>query len=406
MEEKKINKSITFSIVAILLLIIVIVTSSYAYFRAQGESDVQEISTANLGIDFIDGELFSPNLEPIERDDMLTKAAKKTFMITNTGDEKLFVHISMEDIVLPEKLKRFDFMWSLYEGDKNVSNGSFEYAENSVEIGPYQVFEKGASKTYHLYVWIEETGLDQSTMMGQTFSTIIKADAEAYHTSPESDFTVDSSGVITAYTGTGGDVIIPEKIGDIAVTHTGSEVLKNKITSVVIPNGVTTIGEGSFWYNGSIYLESAIIPNSVTRIGGYTFYGNKLTNVSIPNSVTSIAIDAFNENNITSVVIPSGITTILYGVFKGNDLTNIIIPSNITSIGENAFSYNQLTNVIIGKNVTSIDSMAFANNPNLEKIVIRRANSEGITFGNNWNCSVYNYSTGTCTKYAEVIYHP
>ena len=41
-------------------------------------------------------------------------------------------------------------------------------------------------------------------------------------------------------------------------------------TSVVIPDGVTTIGEGAFWGDYK-NLEKVTIPDSVTSIEGYAF---------------------------------------------------------------------------------------------------------------------------------------
>ena len=413
MEEKKINKSLVFSIIAVLLLVIVVAGSTYAYFRAAGETAVQEITTADLGISFVEGELFNAKLEPILREDILTKAAKKTFTITNTGEEKLFVHISMEDMVLPEALKRYDFMWSLYEGDKNVSNGSFEgLVSTSVEVGPYQVFEKGASKTYHLYVWIEETGLDQTTMMGQTFNTKIKAIGETYYTTPEGlGVGSDGSLYITELEYFEGEfipnVIIPETIGSVAVTSVsnygfhlskpdvvGTIVIPNSVTkigdhafhgaevNVIIPNSVTELGEKICEY-GSI---STSIPNSITKFNG-AFSDCAIGNIIIPNGVTEIGGWDFFNSTISSIIIPNSVTIIGDGAFGYNQLKILVIGNNVTSIGANAFDTNQLTSVVIPSSVTEIGADAFANNPNLTSIIIKRSNSDGMTLGENWSGS-------------------
>ena len=73
--------------------------------------------------------------------------------------------------------------------------------------------------------------------------------------------------------------------------------------NTIIPNGVTSIGSGAFW--GCSGLTAVTIPNSVTSIGNTAFYDcTGLTTISIPNSVTSIGDGAFmNCSNLTSVTI-------------------------------------------------------------------------------------------------------
>jgi len=89
------------------------------------------------------------------------------------------------------------------------------------------------------------------------------------------DFTYTESGgaiIITKYTGTGGDVVIPATIDDMPVIGIGGAAFINctGLTSVTIPNSVTTIGQGAF---GACYgLTSVTIPNSVTSIWSSAFY--------------------------------------------------------------------------------------------------------------------------------------
>ena len=65
------------------------------------------------------------------------------------------------------------------------------------------------------------------------------------------------------------------------------------LTSVVIPNSVTSIGNNAF--SDCTGLTSVKIPNSVTSIGNYAFLGcTGLTSIVIPNSVTTIGWNAFN----------------------------------------------------------------------------------------------------------------
>ena len=176
-----------------------------------------------------------------------------------------------------------------------------------------------------------------------------------------------STVTIFGYIGSGGAVNIPSTIDGKPVTEIEvnafslkteylvdsyahvSEGKNYNLTSVVIPDSVTTIGNGAFRYN---QLTSVTIGNSVTTIGNDAFRKNKLTSVTIPNSVTTIGDYAFLDNLLTSVTIGNSVTTIGSYAFSYNQLTNVAIPNSVTTIGSYAFSYNQLTNVAIVANVT------------------------------------------------------
>ena len=68
------------------------------------------------------------------------------------------------------------------------------------------------------------------------------------------------------------------------------------MTGIVIPDGVTSIGNEAFW--GCSSLTNIVIPDSVTSIGDKAFQGCKsLSNLIIPSSVTSIGESAFRDCN-------------------------------------------------------------------------------------------------------------
>lgn len=174
------------------------------------------------------------------------------------------------------------------------------------------------------------------------------------------------------------------------------------LTSVTIPEGVTSIGSYAF---NACNLTSMEIPASVTAIGtlddsalggagrnltayfvdekntAYTSVdgilfskdgtvlvaypqGKKDTSYSIPESVTCIASDAFGGSRLTSVTIPESVTSIRLGAFFGcNGLTSITIPKSVVSIGDLALAdCANLSNIYADEEntvYTSVDGILF-----------------------------------------------
>ena len=156
-----------------------------------------------------------------------------------------------------------------------------------------------------------------------------------------------------------------KKIGDYAFFACGD------LTSVSIPNGVTSIGD--YVFHQCWNLTSVSIPNSVTSIGNYAFYICNVTSVTIPNSVTSIGNGVFSGcGNMTSITISNSVNSIGEEAFyKCSGLTSVTIPSSVTSIGEKAFmGCYGLTSINIPSSVTSIGKSAFENCSGLTSVSI------------------------------------
>lgn len=121
------------------------------------------------------------------------------------------------------------------------------------------------------------------------------------------------------------------------------------IAAAYISNGVTTIGNWTFYYCRS--LTSITIPDSVVTIGGTAFfYCDSLTSVIFGENskLTTIGDGAFGYcRSLTSITIPDSVATIGGGAFAYcNSLTSIIIPDSVTTIGDSAFRYcDSLTDV-------------------------------------------------------------
>ena len=159
-----------------------------------------------------------------------------------------------------------------------------------------------------------------------------------------------------------GNLIIPSSVTyngrTYSVTSIGDAafIYSAELTSVTIPNSVTSIGSSAF-QDCSGLTGTLTIPNSVTNIESFTFYGcSGLTGtLTIPNSVTSIGREAFSGcTGLTSVTIENGSigNEAFYGCLG---LAEIIIGSGVTSIGEEAFYRSIRENY--SENYTEISSI-------------------------------------------------
>ena len=144
------------------------------------------------------------------------------------------------------------------------------------------------------------------------------------------------------------------------------------LTSLVIPDSVTNIGDYAF--SGCRSLTDIVIPDSVTNIGDYAFWNcRSLTNIVIPNSVTSIGDNAFEYCfSLSNLIIPDGVTSIGDGAFVGcTSLSSVVIPDSVSCIGNNAFwGCESLTDIVIPNSVTSIGESAFYECSSLTEVVI------------------------------------
>lgn len=83
---------------------------------------------------------------------------------------------------------------------------------------------------------------------------------------------------------------------------------RKQIVTVVIQEGVTTIGDSAF--SNCETLTDVTLPEGLTTIGINAFSGAALTNVTLPESLTTIETFAFSDCALTDVTIPASVTTI------------------------------------------------------------------------------------------------
>ncbi len=138
---------------------------------------------------------------------------------------------------------------------------------------------------------------------------------------------------------------------------------KTNITSVIIPNSITTISERAF-FNCSA-LTSVSMSDSVTTIDDYAFaWCDSLENLTIGNGVTHIGEECFwSCDSLTEITLPASILTVEnYAFWSCAKLENLtIIGNNQTTIGDRAFSgCSSLTYVTISNNIKSFGKDVFS----------------------------------------------
>lgn len=154
------------------------------------------------------------------------------------------------------------------------------------------------------------------------------------------EFILNNTAVIVIrYKGTAADVTIPSRYKGKPVTMIDHAAFHNSaVTSVTIPDSVTSIHDSAFAYCSS--LTNISISNSVTAIGSFAFEGcTKLESITLPSSLLTISEFLFYDcSQLTTIHIPDSVSSIRqYAFYNCGKLKTIRIPVSVTSIGSYAF---------------------------------------------------------------------
>lgn len=155
--------------------------------------------------------------------------------------------------------------------------------------------------------------------------------------------TGSAGAMVKSYTGEKSKISIPQKMSEqdgfttVAILAYGF-ANNNDITSVIVPDTVTWIGDYGFCNCAN--LKKLVLPRKLANISAHMLEGSQsLTSVNIPDTVEEIGDYAFrNCYSLAEIEIPEGVTEIGTGAFEGcTALKSITIPSTVKKFGKNAF---------------------------------------------------------------------
>lgn len=256
-----------------------------------------------------------------------------------------------------------------YEGNE-VGSGITEIC-SSIKKGDEKKFEIIKGKIY--YVSQDKKVIPIAVELGFSINPYEITDDGVLRSSAMNLYLVDNNG----------NLDLSEYEGKIKTIEAGAfskveiESGITPLSSIVLPKGITTIGDDAFSYNTS--LTSIKIPNTVTTIGKRAFYGcTNLTSIEIPDSVTYIGEYCFwNCNRLQKIKLSKKIQTINpYLLYGCSSLTEIKIPEGVKSIGYAAFSYcNKLTTITLPASLTYITGSALTRLSRLTEVKVADGNN-------------------------------
>ncbi|MDE7397173.1 MAG: leucine-rich repeat protein, partial [Muribaculum sp.] len=186
------------------------------------------------------------------------------------------------------------------------------------------------------------------------------------------NYTIKTANTVEVATGNkavSGDLQIPSTVISNNKEYTVASIAKEAfldcsgLTSVSIPNTVTSIGEFAFYTKSKM---NKVEFTSIEHICRIQFKGN------ISNPMVAAEHLYIDGVEVKDLVIPTSVTSICEQAFIGcTSLTSVLIPNSVTTIGANAFAgCTNLTSVSIPTSVTFIGEYAFEGGTNLKLVII------------------------------------
>jgi len=181
---------------------------------------------------------------------------------------------------------------------------------------------------------------------------------------------------ITNYTGSGGDVVIPDTIRGCPVTRIearqgslGLQEYFDKCTSLKLPSQLKEIGKRAFRNCG---VKTLIFPNTLELIGESAFEGSHIEEIDLYATNAKIMERAFANSKVKKVLLPQAIVMIPDNCFTScKDLQTVIITDTVTEIGTSAFAEcSSLQNTKLPTSLKKLGGSVFFDCDSFTEIVV------------------------------------
>lgn len=185
------------------------------------------------------------------------------------------------------------------------------------------------------YLWFSDVFLTQP------FSRDVSTGSVTLYGMAYTDGLHIEAGVVTGYTGTERNVIVPAKWDDAAVTAIGADAFSGntQVRTVRLPATVTSVGASAFY--DCYALSSVNLTSACTSVGAFAFAGcGKLTDVGDLTGLDEIAEHTFTGcRRLAAVQLSEGLLAVgRYAFSDCEALSSVLLPDTVTEIGEYAFS--------------------------------------------------------------------
>ena len=177
--------------------------------------------------------------------------------------------------------------------------------------------------------------------------------------------------------------------GVLTISGTGQMTSYARRGFIISPDGTQIVGSSTPpWYYVRSDITTVVIEEGVTSIGSEAFWGlPEGISVTVPDSVTTIEREAFRMSGVKEVHLGNGVTSIGWGAFADcYNLVSLTLPDSVTTVDRYAFAWSGIEELNIGAGWTEIDVVELNDCTNLSAIHVSEENpsyssdSNGVMF--------------------------